>query len=67
MAGEWKGGFDRVSWMGRYAEQMMRYAGMQQYEAESWALNAWEASPDDADPDETAEADMAYSAEDSHG
>jgi len=50
--------------MGRYAEQMMRFGGMQPYEAECWALNAWEASANDADPDEAAEADIAYSADD---
>lgn len=60
----WKGGYDKVSWVGRYAEQMMRFGGMEPYEAECWAFNAWEASPEDADPDETAEADLAYSAED---
>lgn len=60
----WKGGYDRVSWMGRYSEAMMRFGGMQQYEAECWALNAWEASPDDAEPDDTASDDLAYSAED---
>ena len=65
MTDEWKGGFDKVSWLVCYAEQMMRFARMGQFESECWALNAWEASADDADPDETAEADMAYSAEDS--
>lgn len=56
---EWKGGFDRVSWIGRYSEQMMRI-GYSQYEAESAALNAFDASPDDADPDDTASDDIAY-------
>lgn len=60
----WKGGFDKASWMGRYAEYMMQ-AGMEPYEAECWALNAWEASDEDCDPEETASADIAYSAEDS--
>lgn len=58
----WKGGFDKASWIGRYAEHMMR-AGMQPYEAETWAINAWEASPDDADPEDTAADDIAYSSE----
>lgn len=61
---EWKGGYDRASWIGRYAERMLQ-AGFEPFEAESWALNAWEASPEDADPDDTAADDLAYAAEDS--
>jgi hypothetical protein len=59
----WKGGFDKASWMGRYAEQMLRI-GYSSYEADCAALNAWEASPEDADPDDTASDDIAYAAED---
>jgi hypothetical protein len=61
---EWKGEFDKASWLSRYAEYMMQ-AGMEPYEAECWALNAWDASDDDCDPEEIASADLAYSAEDS--
>lgn len=59
----WKGGFDRSSWMGRYAEYLMQ-AGAEHPEAWEWAQAAWEASPDDADPEEAASADIAYSVED---
>ena len=62
--GSWKGGYDKASWVGRYAEHMIRFGGMSPYAAESWANNAWEASPNDADPDDTASDDLAYSAED---
>lgn len=60
---EWKGGFDQASWIGRYAEQFLRI-GWEPYAAECAALNAWEASPEDADPDDTAPNDMSYMAED---
>ena len=58
----WKGGFDRASWLGRYAEYLIQ-AGCSPDEAWNWADAAWEASDDDAGPEETASADMAYSAE----
>lgn len=60
----WKGGYDKASWMGRYAEQMMRFAGMESDDAWSMATGAWEVSDEDCDPDEIAEADIAYMAED---
>ena len=61
----WKGGYDKASWIGRYMEAMFSI-GYNAYEAECAALNAWEASPEDADPDDTANDDISYMREDGH-
>lgn len=58
-----KAGFTPDSWMARYARHF-ESLGWTPYQAECAALNAWEASDEDADPDETACADISYMAED---
>lgn len=60
---EVKGGYTQADWMSRYA-RAMEAIGWTPYQAECAALNAWEASPDDADPSDTAGDDIAYMAED---
>lgn len=62
-SGAWKGGFDRASWLGRFAECFIT-AGAEPDEAWAAAAIAWDCSPDDADPDEAASAEIAYSMED---
>ena len=59
-----KGGYNQHDWMTRYAT-VFEAIGYTPWQAEREAFNAWEASPDDADPLETAEADISYMAEDS--
>lgn len=58
-----KGGYEQADWMARYAGQF-EALGWKPYEAECAALNAWEASPDDADPLDTASDDISYMRED---
>lgn len=59
-----KGGYCRQEWMAIFARRF-EAAGCQPYEAESHALNAWECSGDDADPNEAAFAELSYIVEDS--
>jgi hypothetical protein len=63
VSGVRKGGVTQADWMAIYARQF-EAIGYMPYQAECAALNAWEASADDAEPDETASADIAYMAED---
>lgn len=63
MTRETKGGFSADKWQAIYSRQMQAI-GMPPYEADCWALNAWEASEDDADPHETVSADISYMMED---
>lgn len=59
-----RGGYDKIEWLARYRDRM-QIAGMSPYEAECWALNAWEASDDpDEDPDQAAFDELSYLAED---
>lgn len=58
----WKGGLDKASWLGRYAEYLMQ-AGAPADEAREWAIASWDTSDDDADPEDAASADIAYSKE----
>lgn len=60
---EIKGTFNQEDWQQRYARHF-EGIGWTPYEAECAAFNAWEASSEDADPDETACADLSYMAED---
>jgi hypothetical protein len=58
-----KGGYGQVEWMDIYGRQFQAL-GWSPYEAECHALNAWEASPEDAEPFQTAADDIAYMASD---
>ncbi len=59
MSEEMKGGYNQADWMARYARDM-EASGYKPYEAECAALNAWESSDYDADPNDTASDDIAY-------